>query len=184
MSWLMLLAGNAQASDYRGIFSFMYLLVVVSIATAIHLALVIAFHLRGKYADIAFAKKHAGIAMIVPIVGILMALGDHKTQEDLLILLGLNLLACLVALIPLLIRRFEVPQSFRSGKAYIVLSFICGLAGILLFAPLLFCAIATGHMAVSANQALLRQISILLLLVMYGAVGYWIYSTVQIFNLS
>ena len=172
---LLLFTTTAQASDYTGFFAAMYLMIVVGIGSAINIGLIITFYMSGKYNDIAFAKKHAALAVAIPIIGILLALSDHRTQQDLIYMLGFNLLAGLVALSPLMIRKSRLNNSDKNGVIMLYSSAGLGLASIFFLAPLNIAAILAGHMAVAKNEGTLRKSSIAVLLLCYGFLLYWLF---------
>jgi len=172
---LLLFAASAHASDFTGFFSAMYLMLVVGISSAINIGLIITYYMSGKYNDIAFAKRHAAIAVAIPIIGILLALSDHRTEQDLIYMLGFNLLAAVIALSPLFIRKSQLKNSGNNGVIMLYSSAGLGLASIFLLAPLNIAAILAGHMAVAKNEGTLRKSSIAVLLLCYGFLFYWLF---------
>jgi len=104
---LMTMSSNAYASDFSGLFSALYLFIVVSISSTINIAFIISYHASGKYKDLSFAKKHVGFAMIIPAIGVLIAMADHRTEQDMMYIIAFNALAALIALIPLFIRKIS-----------------------------------------------------------------------------
>jgi len=172
---LLLFATSAHASDFTGLFSAMYLMLVVGIGSAINIGLIITYYTSGKYNDIAFAKKHAALAVAIPIVGIFLALSDHRTEQDLIYMLGFNLLAAVVALSPLFIRKSQLKNSEKNGVIMLYSSAGLGLASIFLLAPLNIAAILAGHMAVAKNEGTLRKSSIAVLVLCYCFLFYWLF---------
>lgn len=171
---LLLVSSSAYASDYTGFFSAMYLLLVVSISTAINIGLIISFFMKGKYVDRSFAIKHASIAVIIPAIGIVLAIADHRTQQDLMYVIGFNILAAIIALSPLFITK-KTGRKEVSGKTSLYVSAILGLIGTLMFPPMNLAAILAGHVAVAKNEGRLRNASIVVLLLCYGFVIFWLY---------
>jgi len=104
--FLGVLSSHVYASDFSGFFSVMYLIIIVGFSTAINIGLIITFYASGKYQDISFVKKHTGIAITIPLIGMLLAVGDHRSDQDLIYCLGFNTLAAAIALIPVFIRRY------------------------------------------------------------------------------
>jgi len=169
------ISSNAYASDFSGLFSALYLFVVVSISSAINIGFIISYHVAGKYQDLAFARKHVGFAMIIPAIGVLIAMGDHRTEQDMMYMIAFNALAGLIALSPLFIRNKVSYNTETSGKTMFIVSLVFGLIGASFFAPMTIAAIIAGHMAMSNTKGTLYQASVAVLALCYGSLLVWIY---------
>jgi len=222
--FLVLLSSNIYASDYSGFFASMYLMIVVSISTAINLGLIVSFYASGKYQELGFVKKHIGTAIIIPLIGILLALADHRTSQDLIYCLGLNTFAGVLAFIPLFLRQAYVQTEHEaddnqvmtkmsedevagnkpssgsgtdsgSGSEYVasksqanlgpkmlVVASVLAVCSVLLFPPLAFAAIFSGHVAMNNNQGQKQTLSMVVLALSYVFAGIWLITIVKAFS--
>lgn len=101
----------AWASDPSGLLSFMFMLFVLGPWVFIALAVVLLNALSGVYASELKAGRHAIVAAIVPLAGLLVSLIDHRTTGDLVMNLGFRGAGLLVALIPFVAYKLTDPKA-------------------------------------------------------------------------
>ena len=104
---LLLVAGPAWASDYRGFISAMALICVVAPFALVNTILTIVLWLRGGYRSEKTAFRHSLIAAIGPAIGLLAMAADDFKRGDAVVFLVPNLVALALAALPLLAHNYQ-----------------------------------------------------------------------------
>jgi len=99
------------ASDFSGLFAFMFLAYIVGVFSVINTVFMYIFFIKKKYKRKNFAVKHAIFASLIPLIGCLLSVIDYSTAFDFFHLLFWNLFALLLTLLPLVIYMFH-----KNGK--------------------------------------------------------------------
>lgn len=88
------------ASDYSGVYAYLWAVVVVGITTFVFLCISLGRQLNGVYNNMALAKRQALQACVAPCVGVLMAFVDTGSGDERLAVLTINIGSMMLALLP------------------------------------------------------------------------------------